>query len=420
MAKKETGDARARGPQQPMESRIARLRLAMLVAYAVMLALLAGSAIYNIVSIRTAQQALISRATTHDRVAARLEAEQIASVERSLALRRLLIEDDAERRAALEGAYRAQTIANSTTGPAGDSGADDPVATRLEERYSQLRSDVQTVGQQVLALVASGDMVAARHLFGERLAGLDDSLHRVLAERREFEDQAHRLRLGEANAELNASLRTGMLLVVVACVAGLIIGVLVHRLFDRLSNTLRADLGSLRRMAHEDSLTGLLNRSALLDAIDARLRQGQPFALLYIDLDGFKEVNDLHGHAAGDRLLRMAASRIRGRMRTEDTVARIGGDEFIAMADNIATAHDCEVTARHLLEVFERPFQAGVIRARIGASIGAAIAPASGSNAGELLNAADRAMYEAKRIGGNAFKIAPVLADVNRSTAHTR
>jgi GGDEF domain-containing protein len=90
------------------------------------------------------------------------------------------------------------------------------------------------------------------------------------------------------------------------------------------------------------------------------------------------------------------------------------------MVDNIGSTPDCEVAARHLLDVFERPFQAGTVRATIGASIGAAIAPASGSSAGDLLNAADRAMYRAKRIGGNAFKIAPVLADAMRPKARTR
>lgn len=328
MANKGMGDARARGALPPMEGGIGRMRLVVLVAYGVMLALLTAGAVFNTAAIRDARDTLLGAQAAYERAAS----------------------------------------------PS-----------------------------------AAGEAGAPRN--GEALPG-DETLW--LAE------QAYRSRIDEAASALDQAQRAGTGLAALGFGVSLVIGLGVYRRFGQLSRTLRADLGSLRRLAHEDALTGLLNRPALLDAIDTRLRRGQPFALLYIDLDGFKEINDLHGHTVGDRMLRMAASRIRGRMRAEDTVARIGGDEFIAMVDNIASAPDCEVAARHLLEVFERPFQAGTVRATIGASIGAAIAPASGSSAGDLLNAADRAMYRAKHVGGNAFRLAPVVTDTPRPKASTR
>jgi diguanylate cyclase (GGDEF)-like protein len=188
------------------------------------------------------------------------------------------------------------------------------------------------------------------------------------------------------------------------------IGLLLYRISNRLTDSLRRNVGDLRHMATHDSLTGLPNRNAITQLIDQQVRASARFALLYMDLDGFKQVNDAHGHAFGDRLLKLAASRIRGRLRGVDTVARIGGDEFVAVLHGVTEPGECEHAARHIIEAFAEPFFDQDVHANIGISVGVALAPASGREAGQILSAADRAMYRAKSRGSNRYELYPAPA----------
>ena len=124
-----------------------------------------------------------------------------------------------------------------------------------------------------------------------------------------------------------------------------------------------------------------------------------------MDLDGFKQVNDEHGHDLGDHFLMMAAARIRARLRGIDIVARLGGDEFVALLQGISGTEECEHVARHIIEAFELPFVHGQVEAQIGVSIGVAIAPTNGRTAAQILERADRAMYRAKKRGRNCYEI---------------
>jgi len=161
----------------------------------------------------------------------------------------------------------------------------------------------------------------------------------------------------------------------------------------------------MRRMAHEDTLTGLPNR-ALLDerlrqAILAAQRNGHKVGVIYFDLDKFKPVNDSHGHAVGDRLLRMVAARVRGALRVSDTLARVGGDEFVALLPRCAQAADVERVATTILACLEQPFEDGDLVLRISGSLGYALYPDCGGDGEALLRCADLAMYDAKAHGRN-------------------
>ena len=155
--------------------------------------------------------------------------------------------------------------------------------------------------------------------------------------------------------------------------------------------------------AHHDSLTGLANRAVLLDRIDAALAAaadgGDPPALLYIDLDGFKAVNDSFGHEAGDRLLAAIGGRLRHAVRTADCAARIGGDEFVVLVDQHPAPARVRDLAERLVTTLRRPVSLvphGPTH-EVTASIG--IAFATGGGAADLLDRADRALYAAKRRG---------------------
>nr|WP_239523644.1 GGDEF domain-containing protein [Geodermatophilus normandii] len=169
-----------------------------------------------------------------------------------------------------------------------------------------------------------------------------------------------------------------------------------------LADDLAAREAQLRHLAFTDPLTGLANRSLLLDRLEHALslhaRDGRPIAVVFLDLDDFKSVNDTLGHAAGDDLLRHVAGRLRGALRGGDTVARLGGDEFAALLED---GGDPREAAARIAAAMDLPFPvAGSLRA-MGASTGVVALSAGDAAAGadELMARADAAMYAAKRAG---------------------
>ena len=159
----------------------------------------------------------------------------------------------------------------------------------------------------------------------------------------------------------------------------------------------------LQRVAHRDTLTGLPNRLLFNDRLDQAIslgkRDSRPFALLYLDLDRFKPVNDALGHTAGDELLKAVATRIRHQLRESDTVARVGGDEFTVILPAITGREEAETVARKIIAALAVPFQLGSRKQSvdIGISIGIAVYPADALSADALVRAADTAMYRAKQ-----------------------
>ena len=163
------------------------------------------------------------------------------------------------------------------------------------------------------------------------------------------------------------------------------------------------------RQARHDSLTGLPNRAHLHELIDAELQHPDhpAVAVLFLDVDGFKDVNDSLGHEVGDELLRELATRLRAGIRAEDTVGRLGGDEFVVLCRN-SDADGAEVLARRSHAAFERPFEVGGRSLRLSASIGVAgVGPVAraGLRSPDLVRDADLAMYAAKAAGRNRCRV---------------
>jgi diguanylate cyclase (GGDEF)-like protein/PAS domain S-box-containing protein len=158
----------------------------------------------------------------------------------------------------------------------------------------------------------------------------------------------------------------------------------------------------IQRVAHHDSLTGLSNRLLFNDRLDQAIslakRDSRQFALLYLDLDGFKPVNDTLGHAAGDELLQAVGTRILRQVRESDAVARVGGDEFTVILHDIAGREVAETVARKVAAALCAPFEIGDEKrsVSIGTSIGIALYPADAREADALVKAADASMYSAK------------------------
>jgi diguanylate cyclase (GGDEF)-like protein/PAS domain S-box-containing protein len=162
-------------------------------------------------------------------------------------------------------------------------------------------------------------------------------------------------------------------------------------------------------LAFHDALTDLPNRILFQDRLTAALahahRSGSRLAVMYLDLDDFKRINDTLGHEVGDRLLQLAAERLRRVTRAEDTVARVGGDEFTLLLSRVSRSRDAVRIARKILDALVHPFELEGYRLYLSTSIGISLYPEDGENAETLLKNADYALYRAKELGRNRYEI---------------
>lgn len=236
---------------------------------------------------------------------------------------------------------------------------------------------------------------------GRRL--MDEIRETLLAMREE-----EYLLLDQRRAQEQSSLRRSLLIGVSGGVALLLLLALIAFLI-RDDLAMRAQLQeTVLRMAYHDALTGLPNRAALEERLQGALsrarRHSRLLAVLYFDLDGFKAVNDRHGHQAGDELLHEIGRRVSGVLRDADTLVRLGGDEFVVLLEDIAGPGGVDVTARKILAEVARPFVASREReCRVTASIGISLCPRHGDDAETLIRRADAAMYEVKSRGKGGF-----------------
>ncbi|RZI42325.1 EAL domain-containing protein [Herbaspirillum sp. HC18] len=170
----------------------------------------------------------------------------------------------------------------------------------------------------------------------------------------------------------------------------------------------KAHIKELERQANEDALTRMPNRQWVLNylprAIEGSSSNNTVLALLFLDLDGFKMINDTMGHSAGDELLQLAARRLRVAVRPEDHISRLGGDEFVVIVEGIHNASDAGHVAERVLQAFKESFKLAQGVASISASIGISMFPKDGRNAEALLKNADIAMYSVKAIGKGNYR----------------
>jgi len=165
----------------------------------------------------------------------------------------------------------------------------------------------------------------------------------------------------------------------------------------------------LESLALHDPLTGLPNRRLLMDRLSlaiahARRNKGN-MAVMYLDLDGFKQINDTLGHDAGDTLLRLVAARLVGTVRQVDTVARVGGDEFVIALSELSHGKDVVELVSKVIEAVSQPYSIQGHGMNLTVSVGVSVYPTHGENVEALMKNADMALYEAKRSGKNDYRI---------------
>jgi len=165
----------------------------------------------------------------------------------------------------------------------------------------------------------------------------------------------------------------------------------------------------LYQQANYDALTGLANRMLFFDRLNQTLehvtRHGNTLAILFIDIDGFKDVNDRHGHLAGDQLLVQIAGALKESVRKEDTVARLGGDEFAVLMPRLDKSRDVTHLASKVLKAIAQPFKVDVGEVTVSASVGVALSSDSGNDSARLIKCADMAMFRAKKHGKHRFEL---------------
>ena len=222
-------------------------------------------------------------------------------------------------------------------------------------------------------------------------------------------------------AESGRAVDSSILAVIVGIVTLIVlIGTLVVSSIDaqfaahtaKLAESLQVANQELRSVALYDGLTGLPNRMLLEDrlrqAVNRAARSGRLFAIMFIDLDRFKPVNDDFGHGVGDTLLQQVGARFEAVTRKEDTVARLGGDEFVVLLTELTSRHEAAIVGQKLLNELNRPFQVESHDISVSGSIGVSIYPEDEHDIGALVSQADAAMYQVKREGRNGVTFSGV------------
>jgi diguanylate cyclase (GGDEF)-like protein len=262
------------------------------------------------------------------------------------------------------------------------------VTRRISRPLKDLASKAERIGQGVL------DNAPLRERGARELTTVTRAVNELESIISTLDKQTSALALGELDNEVLNSPLPGRL------------GESVEATMDRLSASIRNREDLQLRLSHQashDALTGLPNRKAVLEAIDGALarghRRGEPVAVLFIDLDGFKRANDAHGHAVGDDVLRECGRRLTNQMRSGDVVGRLGGDEFVVVCEGVVDAGEAFHVAQRCIAVLSEPVIIHNKVCLIGASVGIAIDVDGIAEGADLLRDADLAVYRAKELG---------------------
>lgn len=267
----------------------------------------------------------------------------------------------------------------------------------------------------VLNMLEVGNIEAAQSLLKNEVMDQQNKVRAAFVNLREHQQEQVQKMLvktqKEYTATKNAILWTGLFVAIAVVVISFIV---LRRARKHVNNietkliSLEASRLRLHKKATRDALTGLANKSQLNSYLQQKIlkhSKRKSFAVMYLDLDGFKKINDEYGHAVGDRLLALASQRMQGMLRDYDFIARVGGDEFAIIMQGNEDAGAIIAVAKKLIAFLGEPFSIGSVVCNIGVSVGLAFYPEHGIDGAQLLHNADQAMYCAKRNGKNQYAI---------------
>lgn len=271
----------------------------------------------------------------------------------------------------------------------------------LLARQSALTKRAVPYQEQVIALSAANHRAEAQEILTQHAIPAQDAVLQVLSQLDDLTRKAANTAIQQVTEAHQVARRWMLVFAGLSLLLGLTIAGVVVRQIHRVGR-------EREHLATHDALTGLPNRVLLLDRLDQAIlrakRYGNHVGLLFIDLDGFKAVNDNYGHQVGDELLKQISARLRQVVRAGDIVARLGGDEFIIGVLDAATYDQIVHVAEKILAAIDAPVQIGEQTVSVSGSVGVCVHPEQGIDANDLLKCADAAMYEAKEAGKNQIR----------------
>jgi diguanylate cyclase (GGDEF)-like protein len=281
-----------------------------------------------------------------------------------------------------------------------------PEQSRFDEQTAHIRK-IELTQEKITDLLSREKVEEARQVLVAEAIPLQERFNDMLAEFREALQRAKDAALMQAREDYRHTHRMMLAYGALAALLGLALGWLTlnrladaTRRIDQQMADLKASYRALEEEATHDPLTGLANRRLFYDRLQHALRQakrhGKKVGVLFVDMNRFKEVNDLHGHHVGDAVLTEVAARLVGSVRESDTIARVGGDEFVVLLEELRDRNDCYIAVKKIEEALSRDTNLYGLGLELSASIGQAIYPDDGSNEDQLIRAADAAMYNIK------------------------
>jgi diguanylate cyclase (GGDEF)-like protein/PAS domain S-box-containing protein len=293
----------------------------------------------------------------------------------------------------------------------------------LERSQSQLQAIIHNAMDGIITSDEAGEILgfnpAAEQIFGyAQQEALGKNLKLLMPEptRSEHDGHLHRYKttgdtkiIGVCGREVTAVRKNGEHFPMELSASEMVLG--GQRYFIGIVRDIterkRAE-DKIAHLAHHDYLTDLPNRALFLDSLEQAIalakRNTYKVAVLFLDLDGFKKVNDMLGHQVGDLMLREASQRLKELVRASDTVARVGGDEFIFVLNEIGTVENAALMAHKIIAALSEPFELKGQQCHVGGSIGISIFPDDSQYTETLIKQADDAMYLAKKSGKNTYK----------------
>jgi len=276
-------------------------------------------------------------------------------------------------------------------------------------QFGALQDSVRTLMKVEREIVETRRKSGAEAARTQSLRHADDNLHeKVLANTISMLQSARRQseQLEQAQIAFGDKVRR-LILALISSSAFILI--FLYGTLNRLHQEQRAAQELIAHQATHDALTGLYNRAAVVDHLDERVSDDSTTALggmavLLLDLDGFKAVNDSLGHDAGDELLRQVATRLSQALRDSDFLARLGGDEFLVVIPQVSEDENAARVAEKLIAVIDRPFALGSNESTVTTSVGISVFPRDGHTREQLMKCADLALYEAKHAGRNQYR----------------